>query len=120
MPFLQDVGALNSSVYRKGVRMSKRRVFALTTLSLAGILSSPIKAQTGLVDPRKTDYVCVLSRVVNRTADQDLGEIGVVKAEGTVIVLPCEAANLRQDHLIDVDYVVLEKMQLQRILFGLL
>jgi hypothetical protein len=83
-------------------------------------LSVPIKAQTGLVDPRKTEYVCVLSRVVNFTADQDLGDAGAVKANGTVEVLPCEAANIRQDRLVDADYAALEKMQLQRILFGVL
>lgn len=79
-----------------------------------------LKAQTGLVDARTTEYVCVLSRTVNSTVDQKIEGIGVVKANGTVIVLPCEAASVRQDHLIDADYAVLEKMQLQRTLFGLL
>jgi hypothetical protein len=83
-------------------------------------LSFSIKAQTGLVDPRKTEYICVLSRSVNLTADQNLGGMGVVKANGTVEVLPCEAANIRQDRLVDADYVVLERMQLQRILFNVL
>jgi hypothetical protein len=101
--------------------MSKRQILALVSLLVAELfLSASIKAQAGLVDPRKTEYICVLSRVVNFTADQDLGGAGIVKANGTVEVLPCEAANVRQDRLIDADYAALEKMQLQRILFDVL
>jgi hypothetical protein len=101
--------------------MSKRQILALVSLLIAELfLSVSIKAQTGLVDPRKTEYVCVLSRAVNLTADQNLGGAGVVKANGTVEVLPCEAANVRQDRLVDADYAALERMQLQRILFNVL
>jgi hypothetical protein len=49
-----------------------------------------------------------------------MGSLGAVKTNGTIVVLPCEAASVRQDHLLDADYAVLEKMQAQRILFGLL
>jgi len=101
--------------------MLKRQILMFVSLLIAeAFLSVPMKAQTGLIDPRKTEYVCVLSRVVNFTANQNVGDMGVVKANGTVNVLPCEAANVRQDRLIDADYTALEKMQLQRILFGVL
>jgi hypothetical protein len=87
--------------------MSKRQILTLVSLLIAEILlSAPIKAQTGLVDPRKTEYVCVLSRTV--------------KGNDLVLVLPCEAANVRQDNLTDADYAVLEKMQAERILWGVL
>ena len=97
----------------------------LFIISLVGTfvwLSHPSRslAQTGLVDPRKTEYVCVLSRAVNFTVDQKIEGIGTVEANGTVAVLPCEAASLRQDRLIDADYAVLEKMQLQRMFFSIL
>ena len=85
--------------------MSKRQILALVSLLVAELfLSVSIKAQTGLVDPRKTEYACVLSRTV--------------KGNDVVLVLPCEAANVRHDSLTDADYAVLEKMQAQRILWG--
>lgn len=85
---------------------------------IAGLLIAEIflpgksKAQSGLVDPRKTEYTCVLARTA----------LFVDNAKGNkvLIVTPCEAANVRQDSLIDADYTILEKMQLQRILFEVL
>jgi hypothetical protein len=101
--------------------MLKQRIFVLSSLVISfTFLSVPSNAQTGLVDPRTTEYICVLSRTVNFTADQNVGTLGTIKANGTVVVLPCEAASVRQDRLIDADYVVLERMQLLRTLFSIL
>jgi len=87
--------------------MLKRSVLILASLSVVEVFfSAPVKAQTGLVDPRTTEYECVLSRTI--------------KGNDLVLVLPCEAANVRQDRLIDADYTSLEKMQLQRTLFDVL
>ncbi len=62
--------------------MSKRQILALTSLLIVEILlPGQIGAQTGLTDPRKTEYVCVLSRTVNFTADQNVPNIGVVKGK---------------------------------------
>src|SRR5216684_1265757 len=101
--------------------MLKRLVLALVNLSIIAVLFPvQIRPQTALVDPRKTEYVCVLSRTINFTVDQPIEGVDVVKANGTVVVLPCEAANVRQDRLTDADYTVLERMQLARIYFGTL
>ncbi len=102
------------------MRIDYRKIVTLSFVGLLFVCWGRLAAQTGLVDPRKTEYVCVLSRTVNSTADQKIEGIGTVKANGTVIVLPCEAASVRQDRLIEADYAVLEKMQLQRTLFSLL
>lgn len=101
--------------------MLKRPAFMLVSLLVVeAFFSVPIKAQTGLVDPRKTEYICVLSRTINFTVDQPIEGVGIVKANETVVVLPCEAANVRHDPLINADYATLEKMQLQRMLFDIL
>lgn len=87
--------------------MSKRHIFTFAILLISEIIfSAPIRAQTGLVDARKTEYVCVLSRAV--------------KMNGVILMLPCEAANVRHDSLTDADYAAFEKMQLNRILWNLL
>jgi hypothetical protein len=91
--------------------MSKRQILTLVSLLAAiSFLSAAIKAQTGLVDPRNTNYICVL----NRTA------LFVENEKTIVLVAPCEAANVRQDRLTDSDYAVLEKMQAERILRAVL
>jgi hypothetical protein len=89
----------------------RRRYLAVGGLFLTGA-GFPLvtKAQTGLVDPRTTKYVCVLTRT------QELAENG----KPIILVLPCEAANVRSDSLTDADYKLLEKMQAERILFELL
>lgn len=102
------------------MRVDYRKVVTMSFVGILFVCWGRLGAQSGLVDPRTTEYVCVLSRTVNSTADQKLEGIGTVKANGTVIVLPCEAASVRQDRLIDADYVALEKMQLQRTLFNIL
>jgi len=84
------------------------RSLAIAILFIIGVLSPGIaKAQTGLVDPRTTTYVCILSRI------QEFAENG----KPIILVLPCEAANVRHDALTDEDYQILEKLQLERILF---
>ena len=84
------------------------RLIPLAGLFIVGVLfPGTAKAQTGLVDPRTTAYVCILSRV------QEFAENG----KPIILVLPCEAANVRHDALTDDDYKVLEKIQLERILF---
>jgi len=93
----------------------------LASLLVVEVFSSvQINSQTALVDPRKTEYVCVLDRAIDFTIDQKIEGLNTVKANGTVVVLPCEAANIRQDRLIDADYIVLERMQLARVYFGTL
>lgn len=91
--------------------MSKQQILVVASLLIAEIfLPGKSKAQTGLVDPRKTEYVCVL----NRTA------LFEENAKTIVLVLPCEVANVRQDSLTNADYAVFEKLQLQRIMFEVL
>ncbi len=96
------------------MRIDYRKIVMMSFVGILVVSWGRLEAQTGLVDPRTTEYVCVLSRTVNSTADQKIEGIGTIKANGTVVVLPCEAASVRQDRLIDADYAVLEKMQLQR------
>jgi hypothetical protein len=89
----------------------QRHGLAIACLFLAEVLFPGIdKAQTALVDPRTTNYVCVMSRT------QELAENG----KPLILVLPCEAASVRGDALVDADYKLLEKMQAERILFELL
>jgi hypothetical protein len=86
--------------------MVNRSILAFVSLLIVEVFfPGQVKAQTALVDPRTTEYVCVLSRTV--------------KQAGVVLVLPCEAADVRQDSLTDADYAIFEKMQAARILFGL-
>jgi hypothetical protein len=85
-----------------------RGPLAIAGLFIMGVLFPGIsKAQTGLVDPRTTAYVCFLSRT------QEFAENG----KPIILVLPCEAASVRHDALTDDDYEVLEQIQLVRILF---
>jgi hypothetical protein len=87
--------------------MSKRQILAVAGVLIIEIfLPRRTYAQVGLVDPRKTEYVCVLSRT----------QLFAENGKNIVLVLPCEAANVRQDILNDTDYAALEKLQLERIL----
>jgi hypothetical protein len=104
--------------------MSKQQILVVASLLIAEIfLPGKSKAQTGLVDPRTTTYVCVLSRTV-AWGNENAGAFDVITTGITgvqvVSVLPCEAASVRADHLSEADYTVLERMQLLRILFSTL
>ena len=91
--------------------MSKMQIFVVAGLLVAEIFfPCRSSAQAGLVDPRKTEYVCVLNRT----------QLFAENGKNIVLVLPCEAANVRQDSLTDADYAALEKLQLERILFEVL
>jgi hypothetical protein len=104
--------------------MSKQHILVVASLLItAFFLPGQSNAQTGLVDPRTTTYVCVLSRTVP-WGNENAGAFDVITT-GTsgvqvVSVLPCEAASVRGDRLSEADYAVLERMQLLRILFSTL